>query len=265
VKNLKRIFKRNTHNLFFKSLAGLGRSMNRLYENRNHDIYSNGELTVIKKLAKYNPLLVVDGGANIGKYSLMLNQLIPNCKIYAFEPVGTTFDQLKENTANYPNIFPVNAGLFSENCTKEIQIFSSNTHASLYDLKKPATQTKEKVSIDLTRGDYFFEENQIADIDFLKLDIEGAEYEAILGFDAHFKNKKIKMVQFEYGYINISSRKLLLDFYTLLNDYGYTVGKIFPKHVEFREYAFKHENFLGPNFIAVDRNEVALIESLRKK
>ncbi len=246
-------------------LAGFGRSMNRLYENRNHDIFSNGELTVIKKLAKFNPLLIVDGGANIGKYSLMLRQHIPNCKIYAFEPVGATFAQLKTNLAKYENIVPINKGLFSENCTKEIHIFISNTHASLYDLKKPVAQMKEKVSIDLMRGDFFLEQNHIAEIDFLKLDIEGAEYEAILGFGTHFKNKKIKMVQFEYGYINISSRKLLLDFYTLLNDYGYAVGKIFPKHVEFRDYAFKHEDFLGPNFIAVDRNEVALIESLSKK
>ena len=37
---LKRIFKQNTHNSFFKVLAGFGGSLNRLHENRNHDIYT---------------------------------------------------------------------------------------------------------------------------------------------------------------------------------------------------------------------------------
>ena len=53
--SLKRIFKRNSHNFILKPLAGFGRSLNRLYENRNHDIYSNGELTVLKKLVRINP------------------------------------------------------------------------------------------------------------------------------------------------------------------------------------------------------------------
>ena len=51
---LKRIYKRNSHNLFFKGLAGFGRALNRLYENRNHDIYSNGELTVLRMILKIN-------------------------------------------------------------------------------------------------------------------------------------------------------------------------------------------------------------------
>ena len=46
---LKRLFKRNSHNNLLKALAGFGRAINRLYENRNHDIYSNGELTLLKK------------------------------------------------------------------------------------------------------------------------------------------------------------------------------------------------------------------------
>ena len=82
---LKSIFKQNTHNAFFKALAGLGRSLNRLYENRNHDIYSNGEITVLKKIATMKPTLIIDGGANVGDYSVMANQIMPDCSIYAFE------------------------------------------------------------------------------------------------------------------------------------------------------------------------------------
>lgn len=263
---LKRIFKRNSHNSIFKGLAGLGRSINRLYENRNHDIYSNGELTVINKLAKFNPSVIIDGGANVGDYSLILNQIIPECTIYAFEPVKSTCDKLINRVRDITNIKPIENGLFSENCTKEINLFNLETHSSqstLYDIKN-SFKPIDKCSIALIRGDDFVEEYGINKIDYLKLDIEGAEYEAITGFEESFKAKKIKAVQFEYGYINISTKKLLIDFYTLFEEYGYVVGKIFPKNVEFRDYDFKYEDFLGPNYIAVDKNETELIDSLKK-
>ena len=73
------------------------------------------------------------------------------------------------------------------------------------------------------------------------------------------------MIQFEYGYINISTKKMLLDFYTYLENKGYLVGKIFPKTVEFRKYDFKYEDFLGPNFIAVKKTETELIDLLERK
>ncbi|MBN1181087.1 MAG: FkbM family methyltransferase [Bacteroidales bacterium] len=262
---LKRIFKRNTHNSFFKHLAGFGRSLNRLYENRNHDIFSNGEITVIKKISEFNPSVIIDGGANIGNYSLMLYKYNPHCKIYAFEPVDNTYIQLKNNVREHKNIIPVNKGLFSQNCTKEINIFNSHTHSSLFDIKGISYQSIGSKTIELIRGDSFAEEHKINEIDFIKLDLEGAEYDALIGFESFLKRKKIKVLQFEYGYINISTKNLLLDFYSLLNDYGYLVGKIFPKVVEFRNYEFKYEDFIGPNFLAINNDEKELIKSLKYK
>jgi FkbM family methyltransferase len=262
---VKRIFKRNSHNALFKGLAGFGRSLNRLYENRNHDIYSNGELTILKKISKLNPQVIIDGGANIGDYSLLVNQTNPSCKIFSFEPVDSTFKKLTENTKDLDNIILVRKGLFSENCQKEIYLFNSNAHSSIYNLERLDYESKQKLIIELVRGDDFMKENEIDTIDFLKLDIEGAEYDALTGFGNSIKNGKIKAIQFEYGYINISTKKLLIDYYNFFESNDYVVGKIFPKIVEFRKYEFKHEDFIGPNFIAVRKSEADLISSLRKK
>ena len=65
--------------------------------------------------------------------------------------------------------------------------------------------------------------------------------------------------------LNISTRKLLLDFYTIFEKHGYVVGKIFPRNVEFRKYEVKLEDFIGPNFIAVHKDERKIIESFEKK
>ncbi len=265
MKSLKRIFKRNTHNFLFKPLAGFGRSLNRLYENRNHDIYSNGELTVQKKIATFHPTVMIDGGANIGNYSLLFRQYCPSCRIYAFEPVADTFTRLKDNVSNYKNIIPVKKGLYSENSTKEIRLFPSDTHSSLFDIQGIPYETTGVQTIELVRGDDFLREQRIDRVDLLKLDLEGAEYDALVGFEEALKHKKIRAVQFEYGYINITTKHLLIDFYHLFRDYGYIVGKIFPKTVEFRKYDFKYEDFLGPNFIAVDKEDKELIECLSRK
>ncbi len=166
---------------------------------------------------------------------------------------------------NNHKIIPIEKGLYKKNCTREIYIFPSDTHSSLYDIEGLSYESNERQTIELIKGDDFLRNNQIAEVDFLKLDIEGAEYDAIIGFEEHIKNGKIKMIQFEYGYINISTKKLLVDFYGYFESNGYLIGKVFPKTVEFRPYAFKYEDFLGPNYIAVKKTETALINLLMNK
>jgi FkbM family methyltransferase len=261
---LKRFFKRNSHNGLCRQLAGFGRSLNRFYENRNHDIYSNGEITILKKLSTFNPSVIIDGGANTGKYSLAVSTLCPGSRVYAFEPVNNTFNELTRNVIELKNVVTFKKGLFSENCTKEINLYSSNEHSSLFQLEKFNHQAPVRELIELIRGDDFIRENSIGMIDFLKLDLEGAEFDAIMGFKECFHRKKIKAVQFEYGYLNIATRRLLIDFYEFFEEQGYLLGKIFPKKVEFRKYDFKYEDFIGPNFIAVNKEETALVTLLSK-
>lgn len=251
--------------MIFKALAGFGRSLNRLYENRNHDILSNGELTVIKKIAKINPSVIFDGGANTGSYSLLLNRYIPGCKIYSFEPVESTFNKLTGNTNGCEMIIPVKKGLFKDNCSMEINLFNSDEHSSIFDIQGLETGSDSTEVIALVRGDDFMKENNIETIDFLKLDIEGAEYDALKGFENSIKNGKIRAIQFEYGYINITTKALLIDFYNYFESHGYALGKIFPKNVEFRKYDVKYEDFLGPNFIAVKKSETGLIRTLAER
>lgn len=263
--NAKRIFKRNTHNNFFKALAGFGRALNRLYENRNHDIYSNGELVLLQKISNFNPSVIIDGGANIGSYSLHANKLNPSAQIYSFEPVQSTFEKLSENTRHIDKISPIQKGLYKSNGFTEINLFTSDTHSSIFDIQGLHYNAKSKQTIQLIKGDDFLKENKISEVDLLKIDVEGAEYDAILGFHEHIKSGKIKMIQFEYGPINITTKKLLLDFYNYFESNGYIIGKIFPKIVEFRKYQFKYEDFLGPNFIAVKKTETEIIKILMNK
>ncbi|GAB2978571.1 FkbM family methyltransferase [Mucilaginibacter puniceus] len=239
--------------------------MNRLYENRNHNPLSNGEVTLLKKIARFNPELIIDGGANIGNYANLVNTYCPMAKVYSFEPVAETYHKLEAHLTGNPKNILINKGLYNENCTKVINIFPCDEHASLYDINSTLQTATGTIEIDLVKGDDFLAQNDIKNVFLLKLDLEGAEYDALLGFENALKNGVIKLIQFEYGYINITTKRLLIDYYQLLESYGYVVGKLFPKTVEFRKYQYKHEDFIGPNFIAVHKNEAELIKALSSK
>jgi hypothetical protein len=71
------------------------------------------------------------------------------------------------------------------------------------------------------------------------------------------------VIQFEYGIFNISSKDLLVDFYRLLSESGFVVGKIMPKGVIFRDYHFSMEDFYGNNYLAVKDTEKNLISELK--
>ena len=106
--------------------------------------------------------------------------------------------------------------------------------------------------------------HKINHIDLLKIDVEGGEMDVLLGFKSYLKNKQISLIQFEYGYINITTKVLLSDYYEFFEGLGYAIGKIYPKYVDFRAYSFKHEDFIGPNFMAVDKEKHDLIDLLKK-
>jgi FkbM family methyltransferase len=251
---LKKLFKQNTHNLFFGSIAAFGRSINRLYENRNHDIFSNGEVWLIKKVASTKPKTIFDVGANTGKYCNELLKFCPDATIYCFEPVTKTFKLLKSAVRGGRVQF-IQKGLFTENKKLTINLYPSHTHASLFELKAVPYQSVGTEDIDLIRGDSFVQENNIDSIDLLKLDIEGAELGALKGLENTFRQNKIRVVQFEYGYINITTKNLLIDYYDFFESVGYQVGKLYPKRVDFRPYKFKHEDFIGPNFVAIRKGD----------
>ena len=72
----------------------------------------------------------------------------------------------------------------------------------------------------------------------------------------------IDAIQFEYNKHNIANNKLLMNFYEALIDYN--IGRIFPNHVDFKQYEFTDENFIDGNFLAVKKNNKKLYNLLRK-
>ena len=83
------------------------------------------------------------------------------------------------------------------------------------------TNLSHKEKIQLTTIDAFSAEKKIDCIDFLKIDIEGNELEALRGASRLINQHKIGMIQFEFNVADIAARVFMKDFYDLLNDHHF--------------------------------------------
>lgn len=65
----------------------------------------------------------------------------------------------------------------------------------------------------------------------------------------------VKVIQFEYNHLRAHSGYLLKDFYTMLGE-KFLLGKLGPDGVYFSQYTTIKEDFRGPNYVAVRRDQV---------
>jgi FkbM family methyltransferase len=192
----------------------------------------NGEEIFVEKilpgiLKTEKKLVLFDVGANIGDFSLELRRFFPTAEIYVFEPVKTTFDVLTATT-NEHEIKLHNIGFSDKTGTGELFNTinkSNNTIASAYkDVFAEVFEIEDELRvIEFTMDtiDNFCHLNNITNIDFLKIDVEGHELSVIRGASNLLLTDSIKIIQFEFNAHNIYSRVFLRDFYLTLPQFEF--------------------------------------------
>ncbi len=158
-----------------------------------HGIWEPLTTEFINKEIK-NGDVVLDLGANIGYFTLILAKLVgPNGKVFAFEPDPGNLALLEKNIKlnNLHNVILVPKAVSNE--TGKVQLY-------LYGDDKPRTTTSnlqnshQSIEVESTTLDDYFKDYN-GQIDFIKIDIEGAEGKAIQGASSLLeKNKNLKMV-----------------------------------------------------------------------
>ncbi|MDD3029248.1 MAG: FkbM family methyltransferase [Alphaproteobacteria bacterium] len=232
-------------------------------KNFNSVFAENGERAVLTRLAVFNPRVIFDVGANVGEWSSLAIAEMPGVHVHSFEIISKTFEELKRNLFGHSQVSLNNFGLFSREDEIQMNVYNaSDTFSSFVDYPHGAHR---KETCQVRTGDSYARAQGIAAIDFLKIDVEGAEFDILQGFSDMLDRGAITAIQFEYGRVNIMTHKLLYDFYNLLENKGYAVGKIYPDYVDFRAYALDDEDFLGPNYLACHRSRSDIIAALAKR
>lgn len=128
--------------------------------------------------------IVFDIGANIGVFTIFTANLAKNGLVYAFEPVTDIFRILEKNTFFYKNIKIFKVGLGRENEKKKIFVRSWSPGDSTIDIDGTHRNSKsfdQVEEIEIITLDDFVDKNRINKIDFIKIDVEGYEFNVLKG------------------------------------------------------------------------------------
>jgi len=141
--------------------------------------YEPNETEVIKRYVRTGDT-VVDVGANIGYHTLLFAKLVgPDGKVFAFEPEPATFTLLTKNSAvnAYQNVQLINkAGMDTTRVTRLYLATSNLADHRIYD----SGEQRQWIEISAVKLDDYFEAYE-SHIDFIKMDIQGAEGLALQG------------------------------------------------------------------------------------
>ncbi len=226
---------------------------------RTSNISKNGELNTlkyIKRNTKEGPV-IFDVGANVGDYISAILTVFEKVEIYGFEPLEMNFNELRKRFLKNSQVKLIQAGLGHLASKSKIHYDDkSGSLASMYERRiiHHNISLDKSVEIEIITLDDYCEQNQIKQIDFLKLDVEGHELAALNGSSKMITQGHIKYIQFEFGGTNIDAKTYFQDFWYLLNT-NYRVYRILRDGFEeIKEYRESNEIFGYTNYLAELKN-----------
>ena len=82
-----------------------------------YQVFVNNEYDI---KVPFDPKIIIDGGANIGLFSILISNRFPQSKIIAIEPDSENFKLLEHNLSGYPTVSCENAGIWSKNTSLKV-------------------------------------------------------------------------------------------------------------------------------------------------
>ena len=197
----------------------------------------------IKNFIKKNKIKIdtfIDIGAFKGKYTDLILDIQKKCKITMFEPQNKYYSLLKEKFKNNPNIEIIKIGLSDKEAFLDLKINKheiTSTFSQLNDSNKylnykailfgsnlkNMTTNMENVQV-FTLGQ-IFEKKQLQNVDLVKIDTEGHEYEVLYGAQNYIKNINYILIEFHMDkiYKNYNPDRI----HELLLNKGFVLKKTF--------------------------------------
>jgi len=210
-------------NLFLYKLSMFGLGI----RNHENDLVS-GEKAFIKFLKARRKLdtgVVMDIGANMGNYSVMLRKSGITLPLFAFEPHPVAYRKLSAAAETY-NFTAVPMGAGEESSTATIYDYQGDggsEHASMYKgvIEHLHKGKAEEATIALTTIDEFVAQHRILKIALLKIDTEGHELSVLKGARQTIASGLAEVIQVEFNEMNIISRTFFRDIVDILPGYDF--------------------------------------------
>ncbi len=193
-----RVHKLFNNNLFFYSAPELLHGLKEIFIDK-----------IYKQYLVENPY-IIDCGANIGMSVIYMKQQFPQAEIIAFEPDETNFNLLNKNITSfgYSNVLLYKEAIWNENTT--LQFSNESSMGSKIEIDT----TSNTIAVKAVRLKDFLNRQ----VDFLKIDIEGAENVVLtdIADNLHF----VKNMFLEY-HGTFDQNKELVKMINIISDAGF--------------------------------------------
>ena len=152
-------------------------------------------------------MTVFDVGANVGKLTVDFSYLVgSDGVVHAFEPGSESYECLKSaiQLKERKNVILNHCALGNMTGVTRLHVYGAD-HSTLNSfasrpLKKYGIDAKSSIEdVSVTTVDKYCKNNAIEYIDLLKIDVEGAELEVLLGAGKMFKDTRVRCCIFEFG------------------------------------------------------------------
>ena len=142
---------------------------------------SSYEATSMKKLNLQRGNVFIDMGAHIGKYTVeVAREVGTEGKVISVEPFPSNFAMLKENISlnRLKNVELVNMAAW--NCSEQLRFFigDSSAHGGVY-----SNYGLSSILVKAEKIDRIIADAKLSHVDWVKIDVEGAEYEVLQGLE----------------------------------------------------------------------------------
>ena len=213
-------------------------------------------LGVFIKQLKLEDVTLFDIGANIGQYGIEFKSKFPNSKIHSFEPSIRAFKELERTTKGFQKWDSYNFGFGLEESRLKLYAPSVGSASATLVIQGEVYGRNSNLDfevVDIRRLDDFLKANSNVFPDIVKIDIEGFELDCLKGSLDYID--QFKIVQFEFGEINIDSRTYFRDFWNFFSALGFKLFRITRgAPIELHEYNESLETFAVTNYLAVRFN-----------
>ncbi len=211
------------------------------------------ELKFLKSIAKKPVNVIFDVGANRGFWSQSAMSAFPQATVYAFEPNPLIFDELdclellKSRGKAYMNGF----GSQEE---ERILHFNSDLSlvGSLIDPELSYAINNLQKPVQIFRMDDFILRHNLPFPDFIKIDVEGWEFQVMLGLGLRLS--EVKYIQFEISEGTLLAHSSFSKIQSLLIDNQFRIFRHSPIGlIEVRNQNIYNENYRTTNYLAINK------------
>jgi FkbM family methyltransferase len=196
------------------------------YKNNFNYQFSPANEDKFKWLQNMNINTVIDVGAHQGEFAAQIHQVLPNAKLYSFEPLRENFNELNSNLKNLPNFksfklaVGAHQGQMEMYCNNFSQSSSILKTSQLHKENFPFSAVDKLEKIEINTLDDIVKSMELEDNILLKIDVQGYEDQVIMGAKNCLNSIQVIIIETSFAPL-YEGQPLFADIYQMLIEHGF--------------------------------------------